>query len=64
MSKSYKNKVQYDPDLLQGNDRVAWEDALLKALDAAWATYTGRKVLDELGMNPHVVKSSAVSSFA
>ncbi len=56
MPKSYKNKVQYDGDLLQGDDRTEWEFALVKALDAAWATYTGRNVLDELGMSSNIVK--------
>ena len=50
------NKVEFEADLLQGDDRTQWEQTVANVLQRAYATYTGRNVIDELGLSSNKVK--------
>jgi hypothetical protein len=56
MTHNFKDKVQFDADLLKNQDSFEWEQTVAATLNRLWASYTGRNVLDELGLSPNIVK--------
>jgi hypothetical protein len=69
MAKSFYGKVQFDADLLEGNDRFQWEQTVLAALNEIWRSFTGRNLLDVIGAHAKIVKivpyyGSDINAFA
>ena len=56
MPHTFMGKVQFDADMLTNDDRFQWEQTVGATLNRIWESYTGRNVLEELGLSPKIVK--------